>query len=448
MVIENAHRLIEKYIGVGTLGGHGCTILEVGDGSMTSRTFLRLTLFALVAMTAACNDSAGPAISQLSIVAGNNQTATAGTALPVPLEVELTRGGNPLVDVPVEWTVTAGGGSLLSVSVRTSSDGHAKATLHLARAGDYSVEVNVPRFDVGAKFSATAVNPVVLHYDGVNWSPSLQESNALATGYAIWGTSASNIIVVGNKCDGELFVQYDGKWGDIQGCSKNTVPITEYSYRSISGTSPTDIYAIRRAAASEFLDHFDGSAWRGVLGNRGAGLAGVWAKAPNSVFLVRLRGYVDHYDGSTWTSTPVPGADLHAIWGDSGSPALFAVGNGGRIIYFDGATWRAQSSGTTQDLFSVWGNSASDVYAVGAAGTILHYDGVSWSSPPPLAGATTTLRGVWAAASNSVFVVGDGVILHYDGTSWTRQSIGFPMTLNAIWGTSPTNVYAVGSGPQ
>ena len=411
---------------------------------MTFPSFLRLTLFAAVVAAAACGESVAPATPTLSMVAGDDQTAIASTTLPLPFEVELTRDGNPLSGVPVEWKVTAGGGQLVSVSARTSSDGHAKATLSLDAPGDYSVEISVPSYDINAEFSATAFNPVVIHYDGATWSTSLKEGNAHAIGYSIWGTSASNIFLGGGKCDRSFTIQYDGKWGDLEGCSV-ILPRLDH-IRSISGTSPTDIYAIEWVSASEFLDHYDGSAWRGVLGNRGAGLQAVWAKAPNSIFTVRILGNVDHYDGSTWTQTHVANARLNAIWGDSGSPALFVVGSGGTILYFDGATWQPQSSGITQDLFGVWGTSASDVYAVGAGGTILHYDGVSWS-PPLLAGTTAKLRGVWAAESNSVFVVGDDVILHYDGTSWTRQSIGFPMTLRGVWGTSPTNVYAVGSSP-
>jgi hypothetical protein len=37
--------------------------------------------------------------------------------------------------------------------------------------------------------------------------------------------------------------------------------------------------------------------------------------------------------------------------------------------------WSSVPSGTTQDLWSVWGTSASDVWAVGWNGTILHYNG-------------------------------------------------------------------------
>ena len=45
----------------------------------------------------------------------------------------------------------------------------------------------------------------------------------------------------------------------------------------------------------------------------------------------------------------------------------------------DGLTWTAMNSGTTDNLFAVWGTSATNVFAVGANGTILRYNGAVWS---------------------------------------------------------------------
>ena len=41
--------------------------------------------------------------------------------------------------------------------------------------------------------------------------------------------------------------------------------------------------------------------------------------------------------------------------------------------------WRQMYSGTTTQLWDVWGSSPSDVFVVGDNSTILHYDGTSWS---------------------------------------------------------------------
>ena len=70
----------------------------------------------------------------------------------------------------------------------------------------------------------------------------------------------------------------------------------------------------------------------------------------------------------------------------------------------NGTATTLMTSGTTEDLYEIWGRSSSDLYVVGDAGTILHYDGSSWSD---VSGASTTnLRGVWYSSSNNVYAVG------------------------------------------
>jgi hypothetical protein len=68
------------------------------------------------------------------------------------------------------------------------------------------------------------------------------------------------------------------------------------------------------------------------------------------------------------------------------------------------------TSGTTDELWTVWGTSSTDIYAAGglfapgSVATILHYDGTTWTSltsaPGPL------LYGLWGN-STSVYVVGE-----------------------------------------
>ena len=62
--------------------------------------------------------------------------------------------------------------------------------------------------------------------------------------------------------------------------------------------------------------------------------------------------------------------------GDSSySSDIFAVGLVGTILHYNSSAWSALTSGTTNDLSSVWGSAPDDVFAVGNYGTILHYDG-------------------------------------------------------------------------
>jgi hypothetical protein len=77
------------------------------------------------------------------------------------------------------------------------------------------------------------------------------------------------------------------------------------------------------------------------------------------------------------------------------------------------------SSGTSADLWGVWGSSGTDVFTVGSSGTILHYDGIAWSLMS--AGTTKALSSVWGSSGNDVFAFGNsGLVLHFDGSSWSE----------------------------
>jgi hypothetical protein len=95
---------------------------------------------ALLALAACSGDSTGSGATpaQLDIVAGDVQTATAGTALAQPLRVRaLDAAGNPVSGTPVRFRVVSGGGTLSDSLPRTDAQGFAQATWTLGPvAGD------------------------------------------------------------------------------------------------------------------------------------------------------------------------------------------------------------------------------------------------------------------------------------------------------------------------
>src|SRR5262249_9460920 len=148
--------------------------------------------------------------------------------------------------------------------------------------------------------------------------------------------------------------------------------------------------------------------------------------------------------------------------------------------------WVKQPSGTTQDLYRVWGSSDGRFSAVGA-GVALTTTGAGWTSQPTDQTGAFTLFGVYGRRADDVFAVGSDAAsmalvlnLGSDGT-WRRQTTGsYPAlyrvfenidgqawgvgtsvvlhtlgdgnwspqtvtgTLHAIWGSSSTDLYAVG----
>jgi hypothetical protein len=126
--------------------------------------------------------------------------------------------------------------------------------------------------------------------------------------------------------------------------------------------------------------------------------------------------------------------------------------------------WSVSPSGTTSDLYGVWGSGPNDVWAVGS-GVALHWEGTSWSVsvlPTMDAGGALTLSGVWGSAANDVWAVGSatgfppefappfppGVIVHWTGVAWS--SLPLPpapgLSLSGVWGTGANDVWSVGGG--
>lgn len=65
----------------------------------------------------------------ITAIAGTNQTANVGTAVPIAPAVKATRDdGSPLSDVTVNFTVVSGGGSVTGTGVVTGADGIARPT--------------------------------------------------------------------------------------------------------------------------------------------------------------------------------------------------------------------------------------------------------------------------------------------------------------------------------
>jgi hypothetical protein len=64
---------------------------------------------------------------------------------------------------------------------------------------------------------------------------------------------------------------------------------------------------------------------------------------------------------------------FYDVWGSPDSNITFAVGYGGTILVYPGigTSWYSMESGTTEDLFGVWGSSATRIFSVGLWDTIL-----------------------------------------------------------------------------
>jgi hypothetical protein len=241
----------------------------------------------------------------------------------------------------------------------------------------------------------------IIHYDGTNWS-HLYSSDIYpelhVELYGIWGSSSSNVYVVGGTFRflywayiqvKPIILHYDGvNWtqGYIKGIPGATAT-------GIWGSSEDDIFAVVNGFGSQIL-HYDGNSWT-VMKRLPLWLYGVWGSSGTDVFAVGVRvhvpyeeeGVIWHYDGQRWTQmeTGQNMVNFHprALWGSSGENVY--VGGWVEwgetpfpIFHYDGSAWSAIAN-PGFNVESIWGSSASDIYAAGYndhwEGVILHYDG-------------------------------------------------------------------------
>jgi hypothetical protein len=395
---------------------------------------------------------------QLSVVSGDSQTAMIGRFLPQRLAIAVIGpSGAGVPGLAVEWKVMTGGGQFSESSSLTDAQGQAWATWRLgATPGVQSVAATVTGFpSSSATFSAIAAHaPIVLHYDGMSWSTSLEDVNGTYASLAsVWGATASAVLSVGSSCGNGIVLRFDGSsWGQPPAsCVGNFFS----TYPSVWGNSASDVFIVTRNGIPPKLGggilHYDGQQLNYVYTDACPqailcpSFQAVWNSSPTDAFAVGDAGTIAHYDGTNWNQqTSGTTSQLSGVWGIGPTSAVFAVGAAGTILSYDRSTWSNQTSGTTQPLYAVWGTTANDIFVVGGAGTILHYDGTAWTAQN--SGTTQSLYGVWGIAGNDVFAVGDAsTILHYDGTSWTPQTTAASMNLRGIGGTSSSNVFAVGA---
>jgi hypothetical protein len=212
----------------------------------------------------------------------------------------------------------------------------------------------------------------------------------------------------------------------------------------------------------------DNLAWTAVYSDAAAFMYGVWAVAPDDVFVVggtSQTGSAWHYDGAAWSLLTIPSNvfAMNGVW--ASSPTNVYALDGFQIVHFDGQIWSAVYTGqggayTTEWLLGVWGASASDIFVVGyydtalfISGEMLHGGGTNWASTLTGSGDDNILYGVGGSSGSDVFAVGGNVfpgsgpcVVHFDGASWTASTAAGGGVMASVWSASPTDAFAAGCG--
>lgn len=156
-------------------------------GSLPTNSYLNSNYFCDVVFVAS-SASSNPTITKVS---GDNQSGTAGTALPNPLVVQIKdSAGNPQAGTTVSFAVTTGGGSVSPTSAVTNANGQANTVLTLgttAVTNTVSATVSgVGTVSFSATAKTTATNSIYLENQKTGttaWKITNQATTEIA-GYA------------------------------------------------------------------------------------------------------------------------------------------------------------------------------------------------------------------------------------------------------------------------
>ncbi len=231
----------------------------------------------------------------------------------------------------------------------------------------------------GADAYAAGESANVLHSTGGASGPfnpvTMTTAGLNLTG--LWGSAPNDLYAVGfNR--GSATSQFGilhSTGGTFVEVSPTVGAGTPKAY-AVWGSSASDVYVVGDQGT---IAHSTGDPTNWTTQQTGSGgiYYGVWGSSATDVYVVGQGGVILHSTGgaSGWTpETSNTNADLRAVWGAS-AVDVYAVGTVGTILHTidGGQNWKQEPAITGgAALYAIWGNSALDVYVVGQAGVVLH----------------------------------------------------------------------------
>jgi hypothetical protein len=137
-----------------------------------------------VSASATVTVSQSPA--SIQVAEGDQQTATVGQDVTVPLTVEVTdANGSPVAGVAVEFTVDPTAGTLGTPTAVTGADGRAATTLTVLASGEVQVTATVAGTGLSATFSETGVTQFAIELQFLT-APSAAQRQAFVLAQQRW----------------------------------------------------------------------------------------------------------------------------------------------------------------------------------------------------------------------------------------------------------------------
>jgi hypothetical protein len=297
-----------------------------------------------------------------------------------------------------------------------------------------------------------------------------------------WAVGQTRVAASGDGFE-TLIEEWNGTtWSVVPGAPASA---SASSLNGVSGSGPSDIWAVGQDASTSFIEHWNGQSWSHVASPVGeppdGQLNAVSADSPADAWAggsANVNGVVapliEHWNGTQWTVSP--GAIDATGTASSGrilsvaaiSPAdvwaLAAVGKGNPAVieHWNGSTWSIVSLPVSGSLHGLSAVSANDVWAVGNGGLILNWNGTQWSQVANPAGQGASLTAVDALSASDAWAINllGSVTEQWNGTQWTavpaasalpagfRTAGGFSWSGGSLSGLTDGPLFAVGSNAE
>lgn len=207
---------------------------------------------------------------------------------------------------------------------------------------------------------------VIVRLDGGTWTTVFNAQEAL---YDIWGTAADEIHAVGIN---GLVVYFDGS-----GWTEFTADAGRIDLMAIwgctSGSPGATIHEYHAVGAGGMIYISGGSASR-MNSNVGQQRNAVFGLSSSEIYTAGVGGTVQKGRGGAWDQMWIPDSiDLYGVWA-SAPDDVYVVGEAGAIYHWDGEEWEKMKSRVGTMLTAVFGLPDGRVFAAGVHGTVLVLD--------------------------------------------------------------------------
>jgi len=184
----------------------------------------------------------------------------------------------------------------------------------------------------------------------------------------------------------------------------------------------------------------------------------IFAFGPDDIWIGMNGSQVVRWNGQAQSLPECTPVSINKLWGENPN-SIWAVGNNGQIAHYDGVRWKRIESGTTLDVYDIYGSrnlrtGETEIYAV-AAKQFVTFDRrilrVRSSGVEAVSDSTIpySLHGVWLKGGGPYYVVGSGIYRKRDPMragpwQWLHPGVT-PYYTYAIRGNDVNDVFICGS---